>query len=36
MPSVKKVKNVASWKYNAEKQELRIDVEGSTLDIEIR
>ena len=36
MPSVKKVKNAASWKYNAEKQELRIDAEGSTLDIEIR
>lgn len=36
MPSVKKVKNAASWKYNAEKQELRIDAEGNALNIEIR
>lgn len=35
MSSVKKVKNAVSWKYNAEKQELRIDAEGSALDIEI-
>ena len=35
IPSVKKVKNAASWKYNTGKQELRIDAEGSTLDIEI-
>lgn len=35
MPSVKGVENAASWEYNAERQELRIDAEGSSLDIEI-
>ena len=32
---VKKVKNATSWKYDAVKQELRIDAEGSALDIAI-
>lgn len=35
MPSVKKVKNSVSWKYDAAKQELRIDAEGKKLNIEV-
>ena len=35
MPSVKEVKNAVSWKYNVEKQELRIDAQGDSLNIKI-
>lgn len=35
MPFVKKVKNSVSWKYDAAKQELRIDAEGKKLNIEV-
>ena len=35
MPSEKKLKNSVSRKYDAAKQELRIDAEGKKLNIEV-